>query len=135
MPVFIDASLLYAYANKDDINHRKAVKIMEDIVVSKKYGKPIISDYIFDEAVTVAFRKSGKQTAINLGEFIIKSEFVLVKVEEMVFQQAWKLFQETNNFSFTDCTIAAMMKIFGVEYLATFDKEFKNIEGLSVVDG
>ena len=133
MAIFIDSSLFCAYANLDDIHHKKSVNIIKSIV-SNKYGKAITSDYIFDESVTVAMRKANKSAAIGLGNSIIGSEVFLIKVDEIVFQRAWKIFRKTKNMSFTDCTNIAFMRVFGIERIATFDKAFKSIKGIEVVD-
>ena len=134
MAIFVDASLFYAYINIDDVHHKRAKKVMEDIV-SGKYGKPVTSDYIFDESVTVTMRKADKERALNLGNLIINSEVILIQVSEPVFQRAWKLFEKAEGLSFTDCTNLAFMKTFGIERIATFDKAFSRDKGVKVVDG
>ena len=45
-----------------------------------------------------------------------------------------KLFEKLERLSFTDCTIVAFMKTFNIKSLATFDKEFKKIKEIQVVD-
>jgi len=133
MTVLIDASLFYAYSNIRDVHHAKAQEILKDIL-SDKYGGFLTTDYIFDEVVTVTQRKANKEIAMYLGNFILNSEILIVRINKSVFEAAWKLFQETKDLSFTDCTNIAFMKVFGVEKIATFDKGFKSIEGIEVVD-
>lgn len=133
MAIFLDASVFYGYANADDIHHKEAKKIMED-VAGNKFGKSVTTDYIFDESVTVALRKASKNTATLLGNFILNSEILLAKVNKFVFHKAWEIFKYTEGLSFTDCTSVAFMHMFGIEYIATFDKGFKNIKGIKVVD-
>ena len=133
MAIFIDASVFCAYANLRDVNHTKAKSLLKAIAMNT-YGRPVTTDYIFDETVTVAYRKAGKQTALGLGQHILDSEIIMAEVDSIIFQAAWQFFKEKNNLSFTDCTILAFMQLFGIGKLATFDKEFKTIAALQVID-
>ena len=132
MTILIDASLLYAYSNTNDVHHTKAKEILKNIL-SDKYGGYLITDYIFDEVVTVAQRKAGKKTAVQLGNFILNSEIFIAEIDKNIFENSWRLFQETEDLSFTDCTNIEFMKIFGIENIATFDTDFEGIEGIKVV--
>ena len=133
MTVLIDASLFYAYSNIRDVHHLKAKEILKDIL-SDKYGGYLTTDYIFDEVVTVTERKTDKQNSLEIGNFILNSSILIAEIDKSVFNEAWKVFQETKNLSFTDCTNIAFMRIFGIEKIATFDKGFKGINGIEVVD-
>ncbi len=133
MAIIIDASVLCAYENIDDIHHKKAVKIIQDIV-SDKYGQALVTDYIFDETITVAMRRSDKKNSIELGNFILNSEILLVNIDKAVFEGAWDIFTKTQNLSFTDCSIIAFMKTFDISNLATFDKAFRQISDIIVID-
>lgn len=134
MTIFVDASVFCAYANLDDVHHQKAKKIMNNIV-SGKYGHGITTDYIFDETVTVVLRRIDKKNAAEVGNLILHSEINLVGIDPMAFQRAWELFQKTENLSFTDCTSIAFMRMFGIQNIATFDKEFSKIRDIQVVGG
>ena len=132
MTIFLDSSILCAYANLDDVHHKTSVSLVKD-TLSGKYGKCVITDYIMDETLTVLQRKSNKKTAIELGKFILDSEFLIAEIDKQTFQKAWEIFQQDNNFSFTDCTILAFMWTFGINQIATFDKEFSKISNIEVV--
>ena len=133
MAILIDASVFCAYANFRDIHHKNSIKIMQEIE-SQKYGRSVTTDYIFDETVNVIARKHNKKSAIEIGEHILNSEIFFAKVDESVFKKAWKLFQDEKGFSFTDCTIIAFMETFGIYEIATFDKEFKKLKNIRVID-
>ena len=49
--IFIDTSLIVAFANEADEFHKRAVEIVREID-SGKYGTPVLTDYIFDETIT-----------------------------------------------------------------------------------
>jgi len=136
MTVFIDSSVFVAYGNLDDFHHEKSKNIIEDIV-SKKYGKYFTSDYVFDESVTVALvRTKDLDKAVELGKVILESEVALLTVNDIIFKEAWRLFEIENRqkMSFTDLTNIALMKTYGIKHIASFDKAFKKVKGMLVVD-
>ena len=133
MAIFIDASVLVAFANEDDIHNKKAIKIINSVVLNE-YGQALTTDYIFDEAVSVTLRKSNKKNAKELGNYVLNSEIYIAKVDTLIFQEAWRLFEKLEDFSFTDCTIIAFMKTFDIKNLATFDKEFKKLQWINVIE-
>ena len=57
------------------------------------------------------------------------------KVDREIFDNAWQIFKEQKNtkLSFTDCTILAIMRNEGISNIATFDKDFKKIDGINVI--
>ena len=53
----------------------------------------IITDYVFDELVTLVMTKLGKSYAIRMGERLRSSEFCsVVKVEQEDLKAAWEVF-------------------------------------------
>ena len=54
--IFLDTSFIISFYNEEDDNHKKAWKIMEDLI-KDKYGDVVISDYIFNECATVLYLK------------------------------------------------------------------------------
>jgi len=132
--IFLDTNFLIAYYNKNDAHHDKSLSIMESLV-SGEYGELFISDYIFDEFVTVALsRLKDLAKVINIGNDV---EFFThrINIEEETFEKAWEIFREQKDteFSFTDCTILALMKEEGIKYIATFDIDFKKIKDINII--
>ena len=132
MAIFIDSSVFCAYANVRDVHHKNAKKIIEDII-SGKHENGITTDYIFDETVTVIRRKANSETAIEIGRFLLDSEIFIAKIDSLAFQKSWELFQ-ANGLSFTDCSNIAFMNLFDISKIATFDKGFKNIKSVQVIE-
>ncbi len=133
MSIFIDASVFCAFANERDIHHKKAVKIIDDIIRSK-YGKQVTTDYVFDELIAVIMRRTSREIAKEFGTNLLNSEIFIAKIDSGTFQKAWEFFKNTENFNFTDCTILSFMVSFEMKKLATFDKEFKKIDWLEIID-
>ncbi len=130
--IFLDASLLLAFENENDVFHQQAVQLIQAID-EKTYGDPIMSDYVFNEIIGVTFRKKGKERAIALGNYIQNSVFMF-NVHDHLLQEAWKLFASAkSNVNLVDCTTIIVSMLAGAEYLATFDKELGIVAGIAVL--
>ena len=96
MAVFVDSSVLCAYANGSDIHHTKALGILKKLI-SEKY-KLILTDYVFDETLTAILHKTNKKIASEFGNYILNSEFLIGRINQPIFQKAWEFFCKDNNF-------------------------------------
>jgi predicted nucleic acid-binding protein len=129
--IFIDANIFLAYANASDVHHERAAKIVQDL--EKKETPCFTSDYVFNEIVGVTLRKQGKTAALTIGNHLLKSLLVL-NIDDHAFKEAWRLFATTKHgLSLVDCTNVIAAKLAGATGIATFDKEFRNVPGLSVI--
>lgn len=131
MSALVDTSFLEALHNKREEKHERAKEIVERIDRGE-FGKLLLHEYVFDEAVTLALSHSGKADARALGEWLLSSEFELIPSDSLTFKEAWKLFNETESLSFTDCVITAVAKQRGAAVI-TFDKHFRAIPGLKTI--
>lgn len=132
--ILLDSSFIVAYLNEADENHTKALQIAEDIDKGK-YGTPVITDYIFDEVITVMLIKVRDIEKVSeVGEALLNST-LLLRVSEHTFNLAWSIFKEQDkpNFSFTDCTSIATCKVNGITKIATFDKDFQNLKEYIII--
>ncbi len=130
--IFIDANIFLAYDNLGDVNHKRALKIWEEIEEGK-WGDYFISDYVFNEIVGVTFRKKGKERAILLGEQVLKS-VLIINIDDHLLKEAWKIFSANKlNLNLVDCTNLMAMKIAGAGFIATLDKEFIQVKGIEVI--
>ena len=110
MAVFIDSCVFVAYANPDDSCHKEAEKTVTDIVMGK-YGPAFTSDYVFDETVTVVLaRMKDTRKSTEFGRYLLSSEATMLWVDEIIFRQAWAIFEGDNpgRMSFTDCTTSSI---------------------------
>jgi hypothetical protein len=124
MAAFIDSSVLVAYYNQRDVHHAQAQELLKR-GVEGDFGELFISDYVFDETVTVTLVKTGLDRAVELGDYLLNSELTLLRVDEDAFHEAWEMFKNLG-MSFTDCTNIAVMHHHGIESILTFDKGFKD---------
>lgn len=136
MAIFIDTNIFVSFYNEADQNHNAAKNIISDIAAGK-YGKPITSDYVFDEAVTVMLvRTKSLEHAVRLGQYILDSVQVAI-VNSAILHTAWEIFRKENDekMSFTDCTSRVFAEKFGIKNIATFDSAFKKVAGINVING
>lgn len=133
MTILLDASFIIAFDNEKDVHHKKAREIWKKIE-NLSFGQYFISDYIFDEIIGVSLRKTNKEGTVKLGQNIIAS-MPIINIDDSVFEQAWKLFEENNNgLSFTDCTNVILLDFIDTKKIATFDKAFKEIKNIEVIN-
>ena len=95
----------------------------------------VVSDYVFDETVTVIFiRLRDLRRAVRIGEYLRKS-VELVKVASSNFEDAWRIFkkQKETSFSFTDCTSISVMRRMNIRNIATFDSDFLKLKEVNVI--
>jgi len=131
--ILLDSSVIIAYSNLADVNHEKAFQVVRDIVKGK-YGTSAITDYIFDEVVTVMLVKTKNLRRIEeMGEKLLGANLML-RVDEEVFNLAWKMFEEQQKprFSFTDCTSIATCRMNGISNIASFDEDLA-LKGLNII--
>ncbi|MBS7612124.1 type II toxin-antitoxin system VapC family toxin [Candidatus Bathyarchaeota archaeon] len=132
--ILLDSTLIVAYSNEADENHAKALQVVKDLDRGR-YGTPVITDYIFDEVVTVMLiRTKSVEKVFELGETLLNST-LLLRIDEHMFSLAWSIFKEQKKptFSFTDCTNIAVCRVNGISNIATFDEDFQKLEGYTIV--
>ena len=132
--ILLDTSFIVAFYNIRDENHLRAKNLMPDII-NGKYGYLYISDYIFDEVITVIFgRLKNLMKTIHIGEYLRKST-KLLEITGSNFEDAWKIFkkQKETDFSFTDCTSISLMKRMNIKNIATFNEDFLKIKEINVI--
>lgn len=133
MSVFLDTGFFVAFHNSRDVNHHRAMELMEKLLRGG-HGSIFTSDYIFDEAVTVALIRTGRHDlAVDLGNLILgldNPKFVtMLPVEEGVYEDSWGIFMNYSKrgLSFTDCSSIALMRKLGIEAMVSFDRDFDGI--------
>lgn len=131
--IILDASVLLAYDNVNDVHHHRATRIMQ-LLEEGKYGEPLITDYVFQEVVGVTFRKKGKERAIYIGNTLRNIAFMM-PFDDHLLQLAWEFFvNTTTTLNFVDCTTVIAGIFTKTPFLATFDKEFSRIESIHIVE-
>ena len=134
MTVLVDTGVLYADHDTDAARHDSATSALE-VVYDGTFGQPYISDYIYDEAVTLTLKRSGSHTAATTvgerlrgaGEF--PQAYEMVDVSAAVFDDAVALFEQYDDqaLSFTDATTVAIVERHGIDAVLSFDDDFDGL--------
>ena len=125
--IFVDSDAFIALAKQDDANHKKAVKLLEQLL--DQHVNFITSNFVFSEVITVISMRIGHKKAI---EFIDKlkdphSGFEIKRVDADTEEAAIELFkkQTSKNTSFVDCTNMVLLKKLYVDAIFSFDDIYR----------
>lgn len=116
--MIIDTSVFIAFYDENDPKHLKAVEMMREADISGAF----ISDYIINEAATVALRKFGLAKAKEITNALMNSRKLIVGyTTQEDFKEVIEVFKDqTDHLSFVDCHILWMAKAMNME-VASFD--------------
>jgi predicted nucleic acid-binding protein len=123
--VFVDTSGLYALADHRDPFHASAKKCATALV--KSGTALVLTDYIIDEASTLARVRAGAREALQLLEIAERSEaFRMLWVGVERFEAAKAFFRKhaDHGYSFTDCTSFVLMHEMEIRDVLTTDRHF-----------
>jgi predicted nucleic acid-binding protein len=134
MTVLVDTGVLYADHDRDATRHEAASDALE-AVYDGEFGHPYISDYIYDEAVTLTRRRTNSvDAATPLGERLrgvgeYPTVYALEYVSVAVFQAAVRTFERYDDqaLSFTDATTIALLDRLDIDHVLSFDDDFDGI--------
>jgi len=131
--VFFDTGAFLGIFNPRDKFHEDAKAIFNDIQANK--WTVFTSDYIIDETLTLIKIRSDTAKAIIAGKFILDSVMMnRVNIDQARLEETWKIFQkyDDQDFSFTDCSIIAIMHELGINNIFTFDTRLAQIAGINL---
>ena len=134
MTVLVDTGVLYADHDRDATRHEAASDALE-AVYDGEFGHPYISDYVYDEAVTLTrSRTNSVDAATRLGERLrgvgeYPTVYALEHVSVAVFQAAVRTFEryDDQGLSFTDATTIALLDRLDLDRVLSFDDDFDGI--------
>ena len=123
--VFVDSSGLYALADRSDSYHAQAEERVRKLIESG--ARLVLTDYIVDEACTLAKVRAGSDAALRLLEIVERSraiDMVWIGVEH--FEAAKALFRKhaDHGYSFTDCASFVVMDELRIRDALTSDHHF-----------
>lgn len=123
--LFIDAGAWYALFHQRDKYHQQARAFFESL--KGQSIRLVTSDYIFDEALTLLRYHAGYPIARQFGEHFRQSKVICETITPEVQENAWQIFLDYDDqeFSFTDCTSFAIMRMKHIQDVFTFDAHFQ----------
>ena len=134
MTVIVDTGVLYAEHDTDATRHEAAATAL-DAIYDGEFGQPYISDFIFDETITLARTRTGSfDVATRLSDRLLGREgypqaFELLRVSAGPFSDAVDVFEryDDQQLSFTDATTVALTERHGIDRVLSFDDDFDGI--------
>ena len=134
MSLFLDTGVIVGAANPRDANHAAASRLLAAIGTGQ-FGDVVTSDYVFDEAVTLAFARTQRaEITVRVGELILGTGSAgrimgIAYVSPQVFLRAWARFQRLaqRGLSFTDCTSLELVDGLHFDEIASFDHGFDGL--------
>lgn len=119
--IIVDTDVLVALFRKDDLQHKKAVQLVEDI---QRFSYEFITlNIVIQEAATVLSNRVGMDLARlfyeRIGEFLDQC----IPLDEKIEEKAWDIFlkQTKKRSSFIDCAVLAGKEILQCKKILAFD--------------
>ena len=123
--VFVDSSGLYALADHRDPARSRAERCVRQLLSAGRML--ILTDYIVDEACTLAKTRAGGHGAMRLLDIVERSNaFRLLWIGGERFEAAKIFFRKhsDHDYSFTDCTSFVVMHELEIRKALTTDRHF-----------
>lgn len=134
MSILVDTGVLYADHDTDASRHDSASKALE-AVYDGEFGQPYVSEYVYDEAVTLTRRRTGDfDAAATLGNRIRGADpfppaFELLYVSPQTFEEAIETYERFHDqaLSFTDAVQIRQMNRRDIDGVLSFDGDFDGL--------
>jgi predicted nucleic acid-binding protein len=123
---FVDTSGWYALIDRRDAWHATARAEVEALVAAG--ARIVTTDYVIDEACTLAKTRAGSHAAVRLLDLLRNTQGVTWEwVGSDRFSRAEVLFRKHRDqgYSFTDCTSFAVMREARLRRALTSDEHFR----------
>ncbi len=121
--LFVDTSAWYAFLNRRDPSHAAVAEVLR-----AWEGRLLLTDYVFDELVTLVRARVGHDLAVRAGQELRSGNLAaLVALEPRDLELAWQQFcrEADKDYSFTDCSSFAAMKRLRLTHAAAVDAHFR----------
>jgi len=137
MKILFDTNFIVAYILKSDETHEKAILLEdnENIFDNERF----ITNHIVDEIVTIIGQKSNPDAALKTYRFLkdnftIINEYDCFDFNDRVMARYNKMNDEKKQkLGFTDASIIEIAKLFKLDGIVTFDKEFQENNEVNII--
>lgn len=123
--VFVDTSGLHALVDKRDAVHVRARQTVATL--ARRGSKLVVTDFVIDEAVTLARARSGGPVAVRILDLVEQSVGIRVERIDAARIDATKAYFRRHvdqAFSFTDCSSFVVMRELRIRKALTTDGHF-----------
>ena len=133
--ILVDSSFIIAIFRKNDPLHQKAI---ENRAILK--NDCYISNGIISEVITILGQRTKDIELVRLAFNYMKDNFTLIDESEinMYNENVFAIFEKYNKnkfrLGFIDCSEVAIYEFYGLDYVASFDREFRKFEEINLID-
>jgi predicted nucleic acid-binding protein len=131
--IVLDSSFIIAFHNINDVHHAAAARTMVRLA-GGEWGEAVLLEYVFLEVLTVLRARRGKEVATEVAERLLQAREVEFVPCSDLFLDAHRTFRrEDAPLSFADAAIVTVARRERHGYVATFDKDFRSVSGVTVI--
>lgn len=134
MRVVLDSDFLVGLLVEDDANHEKSKAIAAWIFNDDNVWVCVL-DGVIQETATVLSYKINHQAAVMFLDKVKKLPVIEVKLNDMIKERAWRIFkksQKKKGVSFVDCANLAVVELYELEGVVSFDKFYPKDKRIQV---
>lgn len=134
---FLDASFIIAIFREIEENNELAISTCEELLSNHEC---YISNLVFNEIITILMMKTKNLDLTTNAYYFLKDNLIILNEYEInrFNENVYEMFKKYNSKSFkvgfTDCSIAFLYKYCNLDYIVTFDKNFKVFEDVNLYE-
>lgn len=123
--IFIDSSAYLSILLPFDNNRKRGLEMVDEVYSSKE--KLITSHAILGEVLTIGSMRYNRKAAINFVKRIFNSQTEIVVETKLLLERSFEIFQEIRDkdVSWVDCYSFAIIEVYEIEEVFSFDRDFK----------
>lgn len=135
MKILLDSSFIIAIFRKNDPLHQRAIENKE-ILDNECY----ISNGIVSEVITILGQKTKDIALVRLVYNYMKDNFTIINESDinMYSDNVFAIFEKYNKnkfkLGFIDCSEVVIYEYYNLDYVASFDEEFKLFDEINLMD-
>lgn len=132
--IVLDSSFLIAYYNTRDAHHAAAARAMVHLAAGQ-WGQALLLEYVVLEVATVLRLRRDLATAVDVTTKLLKAREIDFVPCSDFFLETLDTFRREEKFelSFADAAILTVARRHRPGFVATFDADFRDLTGVSVV--
>ena len=133
--ILLDSSFIIAIFRKNDPLHQRAIENRE-VLDNECY----ISNGIISEVMTILGQKTKDVALVRLAYNYMKDNFTIINESDinMYNDNVFSIFEKYNKnkfkLGFIDCSEVVIYEYYGLDYVASFDGEFKLFDEINLLD-
>ncbi len=135
MKILLDSSFIIAIFRRNDPLHQRAIE-NKNILENDCY----ISNGIISEVITILGQKTKDIALVRLAYNYMKDNFTVIDESDinMYNDNVFAIFEKYNKnkfrLGFIDCSEVVICEIYGLDYVASFDSEFKQFKEINLIN-